>query len=315
MTQEILNEAEHSQFENWYYKLVDATEQHSLTVIPGLARDAANNSEYGFVQVLNGSTGEAIYQRFEKREHTGVQLIEQKIGANQFSRDALRLNLETEGHRVDGEITLAEGKFAGAGEAVSWLTAGSYHHITLKHEAALTGSLLIDGELIDFTGGHGYLGAEKGHVHHQSHLWLQSNHFALRRSSLDMLVSVTPWLAGIQLRSFHCTLWCGGKRYRFRSSNDQRLDRFIVTDHTVYITYRDRRYRLEVIAERTDRSLVHAVDSMLTPRHDGETLRGMVFIRLTTRIGNTVHTICEDTGRNTALEIRGDVDRLLNYMV
>ncbi|MFZ2518126.1 MAG: hypothetical protein WA089_05455, partial [Anaerolineae bacterium] len=51
-------------FEGWYFKLVDAGEQHRYAVIPGVFIGREPGASHAFVQTLDGATGRTAYHRY-----------------------------------------------------------------------------------------------------------------------------------------------------------------------------------------------------------------------------------------------------------
>ena len=92
-------------FEGWYYKLVDATEEHVLAVIPGISCGSTKEDSHAFIQVFNGTTGDYDYFTFPINEFLPAsRAFEVRIAGNFFSDSALRLDLAQSGHRITGEL-------------------------------------------------------------------------------------------------------------------------------------------------------------------------------------------------------------------
>jgi len=92
-------------FEGWYYKLIDASEEHRYAVIPGIykGRDAA--SSHAFVQFMDGMTGEVTYVRYPLTEFQAEErAFEVRIGPNRFTC-ILRRRSETSGDRCASPVS------------------------------------------------------------------------------------------------------------------------------------------------------------------------------------------------------------------
>ena len=48
-------------FEGWYFKIVDATEQHRYAIIPGVFLGKDGVDSHSFVQTLDGASGATCY--------------------------------------------------------------------------------------------------------------------------------------------------------------------------------------------------------------------------------------------------------------
>jgi len=88
-----------SQFEGWYFKVVDAEERNAYAFIAGVILGA---DRHAFVQVLDGRLGRSWYHRFPieafsaSRDHFDV-----RIGKCRFSADELEIDLD----RTDADAT------------------------------------------------------------------------------------------------------------------------------------------------------------------------------------------------------------------
>src|SRR5512143_3003640 len=82
-------------FEGWYYKLVDAAEQHIHAVIPGVFLGEAPSTAHCFVQVLDGSTGQSTYHRYPlDRFWASDRDLDLRVGPNRFYLDRIQLDID-----------------------------------------------------------------------------------------------------------------------------------------------------------------------------------------------------------------------------
>ena len=51
------------------------------------------------------------------------------------------------------------------------------YHGVLSFDHTIAGSLAVDGQELDFTGGHGYIEKDWGQAFPKAWIWTQSNHF------------------------------------------------------------------------------------------------------------------------------------------
>jgi len=74
-------------FEGWYYKLVDAGEQHRYAVIPGIFLSDDPAQHHAFVQVLDGRSGHTTYHRYATQEFWAADgELDVRIGPNRFTK-------------------------------------------------------------------------------------------------------------------------------------------------------------------------------------------------------------------------------------
>ncbi|MEO0565171.1 MAG: tocopherol cyclase family protein, partial [Chloroflexota bacterium] len=174
----------------------------------------------------------------------------------------------------------------------------------------LFGELLVDGHVYNFDGGRGYLQSTWGQHFPSDMVWLQSNHFNAHGTAISAAVVVVRLPIG-SIRMMYCGLLHGGTLYSFASHTGARLERFNITDHAVYITYRDRNHRLELMTERrpmVDLPLIEGTDEKLKIPY---TAQAITHIELTARVGNSVQTILRGKGQHTALTVHGSIERLM----
>ncbi|NLG29431.1 MAG: hypothetical protein GX557_16095, partial [Chloroflexi bacterium] len=180
-------------FEGWYYKLVDATEQHRLAVIPGLIRNPAGGEpSHAFVQVLEGASGHASYHEYPLEAFEAApDAFDVRIGPNRFRLDRLDLDIDDARGRLRGSVRMAGGvpwpvsiASPGAMGWFAWAPAMQCYHGVLSLDHALEGSLAVGEDAIDWQGGRGYIEKDWGRAFPSAWVWLQSNHFATRGTSL-----------------------------------------------------------------------------------------------------------------------------------
>jgi hypothetical protein len=314
-------------FEGWYFKLVDAREEHALAVIPGVALGGADSeAPHSFVQVNWGRTGASDYHRFPLSafdyERTGFEV---RIGPNRFSEHGLDLRLGyTPGEpasTVEGEV-----RFVGTHPwPVSLLSPGimgwyafvpfmeCYHGVqSLNH--TLEGRLRIDGEWVDFCDGRGYTEKDWGTSFPKAWVWMQTNHFDTQGTSLTASVADIPWLRG-HFVGHIIGLLHEGRLHRFATYTGARLTAFDLREGEVSLEVTSPAERLEIRAyRRTEAEAVPAPGVLRSPRlgamtgRIGESLTAAVEVRLCRRVdrrgGSARETVVfEGTGRNAGLEI------------
>jgi len=88
------------------------------------------------------------------------------------------------------------------------------NHGIVSMDHGISGSLVINGEEIDFTGGRGYIEKDWGHSFPSAYIWMQSNHFAANGISFKASVARIPWLTG-NFTGFISGLMIDGRLYPF----------------------------------------------------------------------------------------------------
>jgi hypothetical protein len=181
-----------------------------------------------------------------------------------------------------------------------------YHGI-VSMDHSIEGSLEINGQLIDFTGGRGYTEKDWGHSFPKAYVWMQTNHFDATDISFKASVARIPWLTGT-FTGFIAGLWFGNRLYSFTTYNRSVLKSMSVSNSAVEMWFENRYYSLQARA-LTDSSTPLA--SPLRGLMDGrieESMTSEVNILLTDRKNGSI--IFKGTGRNASIEVSGPSETL-----
>jgi tocopherol cyclase len=305
-------------FEGWYFKMVDATEQHRHAIIPGVFIGAERGSSHAFVQILDGVTGHSTYHRYPFEAFVAAQdKLDIRVGPNRFRRDVISLDISSPGRTLQGElrfegghpwpVTLTSPGIMGWYALVPFMEC---YHGVLSFDHKISGHLAVDGTALDFSGGRGYIEKDWGQSFPQAWIWMQSNHFGTPGTSVTASVAVIPWLRGAFV-GFIAGLWHEGCLYRFATYTGARLERQETTAETVILHYVDRRpsgHRLEIVATRAHGGLLHSPERVAMLQRVMESLTATIRVRLV-EIGSG-RVVFEDEGRHAGLEVVGDLPGL-----
>jgi tocopherol cyclase len=293
-------------FEGWYFKLVDASQEHALAVIPGISM-AHGGERHAFVQ-LNRDDGTTAYWRFPADDFAwSRERFEVCIGPNRFSSHGIELDLSGEAGTLRGAVTF--------GPWVPWpVTAfspgimGWYrfvpfmecYHGVLGFDHPVEGSLALGGSLVDFTGGRGYAEKDWGRSFPEAWVWLQSNHFGDTRTSLTLSVAKIPFAGGWFVGQI-AGLLHEGHLYRFTTYTGAKLTCLAHREGGVTVVMADRLHELTVDADGArPGELASPVLGGMTGRVQ-ESLRGHVHVRLTRVMDGAV--IFEGDGTSAGMEL------------
>lgn len=301
-------------FEGWYFKLVDAARQRAHAIIPGVFLGRHGQKSHSFVQVLDGLTGRSTYHVYPLGAfHASRHAFDVRVGPNHFSHDRISLDIEAADRRLRGNVsfdsltpwpvTLAAPGIMGWYAYVPFMEC---YHGVLSLDHALNGTLEIDGEPADFTGGRGYIEKDWGRAFPRAWIWMQTNHFETPGASLTASVATIPWL-GTAFRGFIIGLWHAGRLYRFATYTGARIESLQLTDSHAALRVSDGRYTLEVRAERSEGGLLHAPYHTDMLQRVTESLTATVHVRLTGKAGGQTCALFNDTGRFAGLEINGSL--------
>ncbi len=303
-------------FEGWFFKLVDAGEKHRVALIPGISLSADPAQSHAFIQVLDGNSGRALYARYPLEQfQCAKRSFNLRIGANRFSSDHLHVDIVEQGWRLEGALS-----FAGLTPwPVRWFSPGimgwyawmpfmqCYHGIiSLDHE--ISGSLVVNGETIDFSHGRGYGEKDWGSSFPQAYIWVQSNHFDEPGASLIASVAIIPWLRGA-FPGFIIGLHHRNRLLRFATYTGAAIEELAIDDSAILCRIRSRRHRLIIEALRADGGLLHAPGEAGMTTRIAETLGGRVRVRLESLDDGSC--LFDQSGRHCGIDAAGDLAALL----
>lgn len=299
-------------FEGWYFKMVSADERHKIAIIPGVI---LGQEEHAFVQVLDGVAGSTAYVTFPMAEfRADKQRFEVQIGENHFDEKHISLALNSTEVQLTGEVRMGSlnpwpvsllspgimGWFA-------WVPRMECYHGVLSFTHGLQGTLTLNGKVMDFSGGKGYIEKDWGQAFPSAWVWFQSNHFAGASACITASVAVIPW-GGRSFRGFIVGFWLEGRLHRFATYSGAHINRLQIFDDHVDWVLRNQEHRLFLKATRVEGGLLRGPTRQDMGQRVMETLNATVEVRLETLTGQVLF---EGLGEHTGLEVMGDLPRLL----
>lgn len=162
----------HSFFEGWYFK--HQSEHTSLALIPAYHIDL-NRKISTSLQVVTPK--QSYWIPFSTPPRIAKSRFDILLGHNRFSESGIQLNVKTSDFYLKG--VLRYGPFLPLvsdimGPFRFWSRMQCNHGVlSLTHR--LSGTLDINGKMVDFTDGTGYIEKDWGHSFPQSYLWTQCN--------------------------------------------------------------------------------------------------------------------------------------------
>jgi tocopherol cyclase len=297
-------------FEGWYYKVVSADEKHAFAFIPGIAMDEAGNKQ-AFVQVLDGIKLTAEYVKYEAEEFSShSDHYHTSIDENKFEIDQIILNLpQTQGilKFINQAPWPNQWYSPGIMGPFAFVPMMECYHGILSMDHEIHGQLKINNEIIDFTGGRGYIEKDWGHSFPSAYIWMQSNHFSKKGISLKASVAKIPWL-GSSFVGFIAGLYFDEKLIEFTTYNFTSLIRSYADKNKVEIILKNRNHTLDIKVERS------STTELASPIHgfmDGrisESMTSSVTVKLLNSSGEILFS---DIGRNTGLEVAGNLPEIM----
>jgi tocopherol cyclase len=305
-------------FEGWYFKFIDPTEARRYAVIPGIFLSDEPEKHHAFVQVLDGQTGASAYFTYPPEQFAAAaDAFDVHVGPNHFRADGIALDLSGPELALRGElsfdgltpwpVTLASPGIMGW---YGWLPFMECYHGVVSLDHSVRGTLRLNGEQMDFTGGRGYIEKDWGQSFPSAWVWTQTNHFERFGTSLTASIAVIPSL-GRAFPGFIVGLWHGGRLYRFATYTGAKVEKLTVTEREVEWVMRGG-HRLELYAARSGGGLLRGPSRVEMHKRVMETLSSTVEVRLSSLSGGrTVRELFRGTGRHAGLEVQGDLSMLV----
>lgn len=298
-------------FEGWYYKVVNAGETKAFAFIPGIAMDEAGKKQ-AFIQVLDGKKKTAAYHKFEPTQfYAKARQFFIEIGPSSFSENHLSLSLPD----VKGKLIFS----GNAGWPKPFYSPGimgpyafapfmECYHGVVSMDHSINGELIIDNEKIDFDNGRGYIEKDWGRSFPSAYFWLQTNHFSEPGISIKASVAKIPWIRN-SFTGFIAGVWLKDKLFRFTTYNNTILKKSFADTDKLEQVMENKNYLLEVLTHR-DRAT--ALASPILGIMNGR-IEECMTAKTEVRLFDKKHKIylLDDTGRNTALEVAGNIEEIV----
>jgi hypothetical protein len=167
----------------------------------------------------------------------------------------------------------------------------------------------MNGEVVSFDGGRGYIEKDWGQAFPQAWIWGQSNHFGQPGTSITISVATIPWL-GSSFRGFIVGLWHNRQLYRFTKYDGSKIASLHLTDTHVVLHTISRTHRLEIEAARSNGGLLHAPYRIDMLQRVTESLTATITVKLIELKGGRM--LFEGMGRHAGLEINGEIQQIVD---
>lgn len=224
-------------FEGWYFKC-RTKEGKALALIPAFHIDRQNQVSASLQVIADSGTWwmEHPAQDFS----ASCECLWIQIGRNLFSAEGLSLKIEQPGITLYGKLNF--GPFLSLKSDVMgpfrFVPAMECAHGVISMTHTLEGTLWLNGEAFDFTGGTGYIETDRGRAFPSAYLWAQGS---FSGGNLMLSIASIP-LCGIRFTGCICAFFFAGKEHRFATYRGARAKRW--TDGGAVL--RQGRYRLEI---------------------------------------------------------------------
>ena len=265
-----------------------------------------------FIQFLDGKARTSEYHKFPFEDFNPENSpFNIRIKENLFRLDEIILDLPN----LKGNLTF--------NKQVPWPTSwrspgimGPYsfvpfmecYHGILSMDHDISGELNYQGKTIDFTGGKGYMEKDWGKSFPSAYTWMQTNHFSKAGISFKSSIANIPWL-GSSFTGFIAGLWYDEKLYQFTTYNSTKLVKCFIDKSNVEFELENKHHLLKVLAKREEATELASPIMGLMDGKIEESMSSEIQVRLFDKKNNI--TIFDDTGRNAALEVAGNIEEII----
>lgn len=297
-------------FEGWYFK--HTSSEAKLAVIPGVSLTGENS--HAFIQIFEGGTGESHYISYSLDEFQPTKApFSVKIGDNRFSLKGIELDID-DIVRVTGSLDYSEMIKYG----YSWRERGvmgwygyvpfleTYHGLISLHHR-VDGVIEIDGDVIDFRDGRGYIEKDWGSSFPSSWIWMQSNGFK-GDTSLMVSVAVIPWLNSSFIGHLAILLH-EGKIWNLSTYKGGKITKIEKTDNGIHLTIQSKDTTLSISAVQGKTVSLKSPEKGLMTGRTIESLDSNIHVSLQDRLSG--EEIFQGSGTYAGLEIMDEKDELI----
>jgi len=222
-------------FEGWYFKCISADRKNAIAIIPGMAIDP-QGARHSFIQVINAVSGKTHYFHFPFSQFdSSSDRLSIRIGENSFDASGLSLSVKTSEGQISGRLDFSEAHpfpsswhNPGIMGPFSFIPFMECYHAIVHLFHTLHGTIELDGEIMDFSGGTGYIEKDYGRSFPRTYLWLQASHFDGGEASFVFSQARIPFLWGEFPGFFAYFTDFHGVKCRFATYNRSKLLRWQV---------------------------------------------------------------------------------------
>ncbi len=301
-------------FEGWYFKLIDKDRKTILAVIPGIALGKSREDAHAFIQVIDAGSGRTEYHRFAYEDfNANKDSFSVRIGANEFSDNHIKLELNHGAYPISGELCFQDiikypGSFLSPGimGPFSFVPSMECYHGIVNIHHTISGSLNVNGQLLNMSGGEGYIEKDWGKSFPDSWIWLQANHFEQQGDCFMFSVARIPWL-GRSFSGLISFLKTDRGFYKFATYNGSRITHMEFDGNLLEARVQNRKYALEFSTKYSTGGILKAPKNGLMNREIEESITAEIALKLQDLNGNTIF---EGTSKWVGMELYGDMQSI-----
>ncbi len=308
------NRKKNNYFEGWYFKMVSKDGRLRYAFIPGVS---IGKDSHAFIQVINGSTGNTHYHRFQLSEFNfSTERFAVKIGPNFFCVDSLSVNIGKDEDFIKAQLYHSGIK----NYPVRFLSPGimgwyrfvprmeCFHGVaSLDHQ--INGTFINNTDTILVEQGIGYIEKDWGKSMPSAWVWTQSNSF-LNHTNTSFMLSVAniPWL-GKSFTGFLGFFLHQNKLYRFATYTKAKITQFEHQNDDIVISIQERSFSIEFTGKKGKKGELLAPTLGDMERKINESIDAQIQVKVLDKNGLIIFL---DSANIAGLELVGDLNSLKN---
>lgn len=234
--------------------------------IPGVSLNPEN--PHAFIHIINGLTGATRYIEYPLSEFSfSKNNFRVHVGNSVFSAHSILLNIDSPLIKVSGRLSYSgsvkyPSSFLSPG-FMGWYIFVPFmecKHGMVSVSHRIDGSLSVNGELLDFSGGKGYIERDWGKSFPESWIWLQSNNFENSDACILMSIAKIPCL-GSFFTGFLGFLYYKETFYPFITYHKSVITALSLLNETLTIGFKSKKQHLIITAKLKNSGILLAPKS------------------------------------------------------
>jgi len=216
------NKAGKPYFEGWYFKC-RTKDGKTIALIPAI-HEGGRGRESASIQVIS-KAGTWWLEYPEVEFHAVRQPLRVSLGLNTFGEEGISLQVERNGLSLHGELrhgplTPLQSDIMGPFRFISELEC-THGVVSMGHR--LDGTLTLNGETLDFSGGWGYIETDRGRSFPDKYLWTQCSWAPQKTTGLMLAVATIPVLKHVRFTGVICSVHYNKREYRLATYKGARI--------------------------------------------------------------------------------------------
>jgi tocopherol cyclase len=300
-------------FEGWYFKHVSNDMKHVWSFIPGISLN--EKDPHCFIQIINGITGTSDYISYPPDSFSwDKNSVYLKIDGSVFTDKYIDLKIGKDNINIEGHIDFINSvkypKTLFSPGIMGWYSFVPYMEckhgiVSVDHE--LRGSINLNGESVEFSGGKGYIEKDWGTSFPEAWIWIQSNNFSEKATAFTFSVAKIPW-RGKFFIGFISFLYYKKKFHVYATYHNSVISHISYSENTLNLVLKNRNTSLEIEVLKSSFGELRAPVSGDMSRRIKESIDSEVKLNLYDNKGKLIYN---DIGKRAGLEV---IDKIFEYL-